>query len=1056
MKYHIENLLFVSRHLFNLFLIQATAMQFLFANGSSGQSLEEVRVNLKADRTSLVELIQQIEAQTNFDFAYNEKVSKAADEISLNIQNGTLKEVLNALAEQTDYNFRRINENIYVMSRTSEAAPQVSEQSTVRIMGTITDKETGEPLIGASIQVSGMTLGTITDVDGHYTLDVPSEAEALLVSYLGYVAERVNFDASMTKVDIQLTPDAMQMDEVVVTGQGGNVSKKRLSSPIQVIKSEELENIPSTRIDQLLSAELHNAEINLTGGQAGATSVFRARGVNSGYANSTPIIYIDGVRMDNLNTGSTLGGTSSSGAGISSLADIPMDNIDHIEFINGGAATTLYGSDAANGVLQIFTKKGGSGHNDVTVEVQNGVETATNDWLYFNRTKDLLFQNGYYQKYSVNLNGGDQGFGYSISGNYQNSSGVQIFNQNQNEKMNFSSGFKASLGKKISYESSVNFVYNKYHRNRNGNQGGYTGLWVVEDGASTVKGFDTPLDSMDSEEYAEFKAYVREGERLQKNKITTNRVTTSQTFKYNPIESLTIQLTGGLDWRKNMNQVVNSDEYEEFIGSTSDNSSISNYLRDYLGITAQLNIQHRFDTENLSFITTLGSQVFRNQDHQISYTGTNIREGALTISDAGTITADEYLLEVLNYGVYFQENMGYKDRIFLDLGVRGDRNPAFGDQIGTQYYPKAGLSWMMSSEPWFNSKFINQLKLRTSYGVAGNLPPAYSNQRLVGFSSFNDQLAAYWSQAGNDDLKPEKVYTYEFGTDIALWNSRVTLSAGYYHSTTRDALFSVPLAASTGFSSSQWENVGEVVNHGFEFFAEVVPVQTQDWTFSVNASANTLYNELTSSGGADSYAINGFSARTIQTVVAQGHSIGYLRGYKGYFNADGTLDSYTAQAYLGRTIPTLFGNMGLKLRYKRFDLFANASYQKGAYANSFDAQFRYYYGVSNDHIPAAEIKANGRADWLYMTNRFVSKTDFIKVRNIGLFYSFKTAPGAFYKSLSVGVTAINPLNFAASWFDPETTISGAAQGQGTATTGGVSYSTYSAPRQFIGTVRFKF
>src|SRR5690606_9381444 len=174
------------------------------------------------------------------------------------------------------------------------------------------------------------------------------------------------------------------------------------------------QNIPATRVDQLLQAKLPIAQIRLTGGQAGATSIIRSRGVTSAFVNSTPIIYVDGVRMDNLNTNAALSGGSTQGAAISSIADIPLDNIEKIEFINGGAATTLYGSDAANGVIQIITKKGGSEKTDVTVETQMGAETPTADFLFFNRTKDLLFETGFFQKHRVAVNGGQGKFGYSF------------------------------------------------------------------------------------------------------------------------------------------------------------------------------------------------------------------------------------------------------------------------------------------------------------------------------------------------------------------------------------------------------------------------------------------------------------------------------------------------------------------------------------------------------------------------------------------------------------------------------------------------------------------
>jgi hypothetical protein len=364
-----------------------------------------------------------------------------------------------------------------------------------------------------------------------------------------------------------------------------------------------------------------------------------------------------------------------------------------------------------------------------------------------------------------------------------------------------------------------------------------------------------------------------------------------------------------------------------------------------------------------------------------------------------------------------------------------------------------------SAEPWFETiaKVMSSAKVRGSFGVAGNLTTPFANERTIAFSGYLGQQAAYFGQPGNDNLKPEKTQTAEGAVDMGFLQDRVLVSAGYYHSVTRDALFYVPPTPSSGQSQSQLYNVGKILNRGLEFNLVVVPVQTKNATLRLNASLNTLYNKVLSSNGVAPFNINGFSARTIQTVVQEGSPIGFLRGNYGVFGADGTLQSTTAQQNLGTTIPDMFGSMGLNFRYKSFEFYANADYQKGAFANSFDRQFRYNYGADNEGISQAEIDKNGRLNWLNFTNMFIEKTDFIKVRTIGVNYTLKGAVlNNRIKSVIIGFMAVNPLNFSASSFDPEATISGAAQGQGGATTGGISYATYSAPRQWLGSLRLNF
>jgi len=943
----------------------------------------------------------------------------------------------------------------------------------VEVTGTVMS-EKGDLLEGVTVQARRLDnnerFTTVTNEKGVFLFKkmIPDHKYDFSFSFVGY--ENAFYNAYTVKkagqkntLLIRLAAKNNQLDEVVVNGQGIDISKKRLSSNVTTIKSSELENIPSSRFDQLLQAKLPNAQIRLTGGQSGATSIIRARGVTSAFVNSTPIIYVDGVRMDNLNTVAALGGGSAQGAAISSIADIPMDNIDRVEYINGGAATTLYGSDAANGVIQIFTKKGSRTGTSITVETQTGVEKSTNDFLYFKRTKDLLFQAGLYQKYHLAINGGSDKFGYSLSGNFLNSSGVMLYDQNRNRKIDFSSGFRAPLGKNVTYESSFMFINNQYKRNRNGNQGGYTGLWFAEDGASAITGpgFNNKIDDLSDSAFKVMKAYINEAERLQEDQIRVNRFTTSQTFKYTPMKNLVVKAVGGVDYRAMRDQVFQTNQYLTHTTGkpVTDQGSITNNERKYMGITLELNAQHTWNKGDFSFVTTAGGQFFRTDDQQVSYTGTNIRDGARIIRDAAVKTANEFYAEIVNYGIYLQENIGFRNKLFLDLGMRGDGNPAFGKNIGVQYYPKAGLSWLMSEEPWFKglTDVVSSARLRGSYGIAGNLPPSWANERTITFLGFLNDQAAFFGQPGNPNLKPEKTRTAEGGIDLSFLKDRIRFSAGYYRSVTRDALFYVPATPSTGQLQSQLYNVGEILNRGWEFSTVLVPVKTKEWTASLNLSVNTLYNRVLSSGGVAPFNINGFSARTIQTVVQQGFPVGFIRGNYGTFSKEGVLESTVAQSYLGTTIPDLFGSMGLNIQYRNFQFFANADYQSGAYANNWDAQFRFNYGASNSGIPQAEIDKNGRLNWLSFTNKFIEKTDFIKVRTIGLLYTFKSASrSSAIKALTIGLSAVNPLNFASSSFDPEATISGSAQGQGGATTGGIAYATYSAPRQYLGTLRFNF
>ncbi|GGH29924.1 TonB-dependent receptor [Sphingobacterium alkalisoli] len=941
-----------------------------------------------------------------------------------------------------------------------------STQQEIMLKGTVNDALTGKPIPGATVALVRSNRSVQTTFEGAFRLTLHSPDNAVLrISYMGYKTKDKSISSAELNqpLSILLEQDHFGLDEIVVTGQGLDINKRRLSTNITSISGAELEKVPATRFDQLLQSKLPNAQIRLTGGQSGATSIIRARGVISAFVNSTPVIYVDGVRMDNLNTASAIGGGSAQGSGVSALADIPIDNIERVEYVNGGAATTLYGSDAANGVIQIFTKKGGADRTSVSAEATIGAERATTDFLHFDRTKELLFEPGLFQRYNVAVNGNSGKVGYSVTGSYLNSSGVQLFKQNQNKRIDLRSGFKADLHDKVSYESTFTFVNNAYKRNRNGNQGGYTGLWYVESGASAVTGptprFNPRIDDLSAEDFAKMKEYVHKAERLQDNEIVVNRFQTSQSFQYRPMQNLNVKAVGGIDYRVVRNQSITTNEYlTHTTGNlTTDRGSINNGERKYWGITLELNAQHKAEIGDFSAVTTVGSQLFRNEDRQVAYNGTNVRDGARNLSDAILTSSNDALLEVVNYGVYVQTNLGWQNKMFLDLGLRGDGNSAFGDDIGVQYYPKVGFSYIPSVEQWWtdNLSFIPSAKLRGNYGLAGNFPPPFQNLRTINFSGYLGDQAATFGMPGVD-LRPEKTTTFEAGLDLGFWKDRLTVSAGMYHAITRDALFNVPAPPSTA-ENPALRNVGTILNRGLEFATQVVAMQNDKTSLRLNFAVNTLYNKVLSSKGQAPFNIAGFSERTIQTVVQEGYPIGFIRGSYGEFGEDGKLTSIPLQN-LGTTIPNLFGSMGVNYQWKELNVFVNADYQQGAYANNWDSQFRFNYGAGDEGIPLSEINSdNGRLRWLQFTNMFVEKTDYIKIRTVGASYALPAnTTRSFAKNVLISATVMNPFNFASSSFDPEATISGSAQGQGRATTGGVSYATYSAPRQFLMSLKMSF
>ncbi|MBP5764570.1 MAG: TonB-dependent receptor [Bacteroidales bacterium] len=898
------------------------------------------------------------------------------------------------------------------------------------------------------------------------------------------------------------TEDVYDLEEVVITGQGAEIKKRRLSSNVQTLSGKQLETLPTTRIDQLLQTALPNMKVNLSSGQPGATSLMWARGLSSAYSNSTPVIYVDGVRVDNNNTASALtndlNGGNHTGSGFlgqtsatSSIADIPLENIERIEFVPGGAATTLYGSDAANGVIQIFTKKGNTEKFRATVGAEIGSEVATSDYYYFSRTKDLLHQTGLYQKYRLNMESGSERGGWSLGASMSHSDGTIVANAQEQKRYDLRLGTHYSINQKVEYQSSWGAAFHNQRYARNGNEGLYSGLWSIEcadfgyadneSGLKTlyplrekdasgnwVKIFNTcNVDELSSAELARLKQICYDGEDLSSHTDEIRRFQTSQSLTYKPFAGFIAKATLGLDFRHNQNRYSITNAWLDATGERAylTLSSMRNFERSYLGLTFDASASYNYTNEWLSSVTTTGYQFFSTDDHQTTTLGKDLRDGQQTISGAATKTADEWTSYLNNYGWYLQENIGILNRYYLDLGVRGDYNSAFGDNVGWQWYPKVGVSYLLTEESFARDlSWMNQFRLFANYGVAGLYPPAFAYQRTVALTSFLGEQAATFDQYGNPDLGPEKKHSFEAGFSSSWLNNRISLGANYYYALTRDALFSVPLPPSVGEGSSL-QNAGKIENKGIEFSLGLHVVQTREWDVLLQGSLNTNSNKVLSSGGATTFAIGGFGASSIQSVVTEGESVGYLRGSCATMQADGTVLIEKLQN-LGNTLPDCFGTLSLQVRWKQLNFYANGDWQTGAHVHSYDAQFRFRNGLKIDNVPDEMLIALGmnpdgsnrwkiqKSNWTNLTNYFVYRSDFLKVRQIGLDYTFRK-PVQWIEQLKLGFSVSNPFTITDCPCDPEATVS-STQTQGAVATGGFNYATYSAPRQYLGSISISF
>ena len=351
----------------------AFSSQFIFVENALGQNLKENNINYVAKDATINNVFKQLNKLTGFYFFYNESVLKDLRTVNIQIQKGSIEDILKSLSQQTGLYFKRINNTISV-SKTPEPESNNSTQQRKRLTGVITDSN-GETIIGANISVKGSTLGTITDVNGNFSLEVPNSG-MLTISYIGYISKNVPI-TNENNISITLTEDTQKLDEVVVVGYGV-VRKSDLTGSVGSVKANIIESMPIARVDQALQGRVSGVQITTSNGAPGASTTIRIRGGNSINAGNEPLYVIDGI----------IGGGD--------LNTINPADIESIEVLKDASSTAIYGSRGANGVILITTKRGnGSEGVKVSYNGYYGLQTPSKTLDLLNGPEAMAFQNEY-------------------------------------------------------------------------------------------------------------------------------------------------------------------------------------------------------------------------------------------------------------------------------------------------------------------------------------------------------------------------------------------------------------------------------------------------------------------------------------------------------------------------------------------------------------------------------------------------------------------------------------------------------------------------------------
>jgi TonB-linked SusC/RagA family outer membrane protein len=889
------------------------------------------------------------------------------------------------------------------------------------VQGTVSDR-TGEPLVGAQVQIEGTDQGAVTDGNGTYVITgAPTGSVVLQAIYLGYRTERQSaaLVAGTNTVDFAMSASPIELDAIVVTGTAGAVQKRAIGNAVTDIDAEAVvETAPVTSLSELITARSAGTVVLPSSGTVGTGTSLRLRGLSSITQSNEPLLYVDGVRIDNNDEATSLDGFTVGGQGPSRINDINIEDIESIEIIKGPAAATLYGTEAAPGVIQIITKKGRSGDArwnvrgswgtidldiaefeenfgivdpaDLPLGVSSldelqGVhlvkENADGTWLIAQDPFDELIETGVTQEYDLSVSGGQDDFTFYASGNFLTEDGPMP--ANWAEKVGGRANFQWTPSNIFDMAISSGYVNNEIRLPNNDNN--IFGFWgnltlatpagIRQTGAGNFA-FGEPFTSVED---------VREID----SRFTNDRFTGSATANFNPLPWLKARGIFGID--------INAEENFQFIpfgavANLNPEGEKTNVRNTTVNITFDQNTTAIWDlTEALQSSTSFGTQVTNeNVDEVVAFGEDFPAPGVSTVSAAGNTQGFETRVEDTTVGLYVQEQLAWQNRLFLTGAVRFDDNSAFGSEFDFETYPKVSASWVVSEEPFFSVPGIDNLRFRAAYGFAGQQPAAFTSERTFLPVAIKGGVPTITpDQFGNPDLGPERSREVEVGFDAGLWEDRIGVELTYYDKVTEDALVAKIIPPSSGFPTNQLTNIGELQNNGWELSVDGLVVDTGFIDYNILMNLATNDNEVTSLGGEAPFPTpNSFNQR-----VEEGFPLDGVWGRVEVGrdeNGDPILSE--EQQFLGRTTPDFtlaFGNT-FTIR-DNLQIYALFDMRRGFVIDNNNTAFELFFG-SNRAVNDPDFDQRELADLFFFANAeeptpFVDKGDFVKLREVSVSYT---------------------------------------------------------------------
>lgn len=914
------------RHVKELFRIMRISFFLLFVCGfqlfAFDTEAQNAIIRIEAHTITISQLIREIENQTDYLVVYRNREVDTNQQVRIKNKRAQVSSYLNEAFSGTNVDYRFENDYIILTKKQTANGEKVSSKNhqsdRIVITGNVVD-EYGEPVIGASVVEKGTTNGSITDIDGQFSLNVKENA-TLQISYIGYITQEISVK-NQQKIAVTLAEDLLSLDEVVVVGYGVQNTRALATSISRVSAKEITSAVTASTVDQALQGRTTGVQVVETSGQPGASTVVRIRGNNSLKGDNEPLYVIDGFPMPKYQE-ATSGYTG--GSELSGLYGINPNDIESIEILKDATASGIYGSRGANGVVLITTKSGVKGRSKIEFssrttmgsmskpeDMMSGKEYAqiVNESYLLNNQKapfddinslttntnwlDAITRNSVREDVSLSISGGGDKTSYYISGNYLYDRGILLNSDNNRATL------RANVSSNVTNWYTVKFQLSLVRQTTN-RAITNAHAWP-SDGGSFLDGLRaSPLVDVDYLGYngKGIPGYSGYWFANPHNELDSKTDVLKNDNIMANIENW-FKMTKDLQFVVNLGTNQNLSRLQIFFPETTNRGhSVNGSASNAMANTYSYNLNGFFTydktlNDDHSINATLGAEYNKQILERLNTSSSDFdipEFGIHNIGSAKTQTIGSERLDRTILSSFLRLNYSYKGKYLMNSSFRVDGASPFAENKKYGVFPSVALAWNVSEEDFLkNVDAISMAKIRASYGVTGSqaigeyssLARYKSTLYQIG-SSGSTVTAVYPESLANANLTWERTKQFNVGLDYSMFNQRLGVTFDYYVKTTDDLLQERTLPTQSGFSKII-DNYGSMRNRGFELSIRGDVINTRNFTYSTrfNISRNkTVLLNLGDKTTSDYQNLSGNLLGGVFGILTPGEKVGNFYGYK--------------------------------------------------------------------------------------------------------------------------------------------------------------------------------